>query len=355
MPLLLLGLALPVPTAPSTRARLALDVSTPIEMVHPVPLLPARLLPAMPQPRLPVIAWDLPVTRNDRVDFWIRWLSRHNHARTALWLERSGRYAPMTREKLRARGMPEDLIYLALIESGFSPSATSRAQAIGLWQFVAETGQRYGLKLTPYLDERYDPVKSTDAALRYLRELHARFGSWYLAAAAYNSGENKVARLLREHAGGARGDETLYWRISPYLPQETRDYVPLMLAAGYIGKEPGKYGFVNLDYQLPLRFQTVKIPGGVSLSTVARAIEVAADDVEELNPHLVLKMTPPGRVTEVRIPAGRALPVARAPARRERPRTLRADAAGSRSMRAAALAPARTRRPIHDTGRSSSR
>jgi hypothetical protein len=201
------GLALPVPTAKSTTDHRPVEFR-PVERAEaaPAPL----ALPKLPQPLLPVIAWDLPVTRNERVDFWIRWLSRQNHHRTALWLERSGRYAPMTREKLRARGMPEDLVYLALIESGFSPSATSRAQAIGIWQFIAETGRRYGLTVTPYLDERRDPVKSTDAALAYLQELHGRFGSWYLAAAAYNSGENRVERLLRERAGNARGDEALY-------------------------------------------------------------------------------------------------------------------------------------------------
>ena len=121
--------------------------------------------------------------------------------------------------------MPEDLSYLALIESGFSPGATSRAKATGLWRFIAETGRRYGLKVTPYVDERRDHVKATDAALDYLQELRGRFGSWYLAAAAYNSDENRVERILRERTGSARGEEALYWQIAPFLPRETQDYV----------------------------------------------------------------------------------------------------------------------------------
>src|SRR5438876_11907864 len=128
----------------------------PAERSMPTMERPAEFPPieVTPEPPGTLITWDLPVARNERVDFFIRWLSGYNRARTALWLERSGRYGPMTREKLRARGMPEDLSYLALIESGFSPGATSRAKATGLWQFIAETGRRYGLKVTPYVDER---------------------------------------------------------------------------------------------------------------------------------------------------------------------------------------------------------
>jgi membrane-bound lytic murein transglycosylase D len=250
---------------------------------------------------------DLRVARNDRVETWIGFLQGRNRDRTGPWLERSGRYAPMIRQALRERGMPEDLVYLAFIESGFSPRAYSRAQAAGIWQFIAETGRRYGLEVSSYVDERRDPLKATTAALDYLEKLHRQFGNWYLAAAAYNAGENRVARVLRERRENERGTEELFWRIAPYLPQETRDYVPLMLAAGRIGKEPEKYGFVDLEYHLPLTFETVDVQGGTRLAVVARANQVERSDVEELNPHLVRKMTPPGRVTAVRIPLGRAL------------------------------------------------
>ncbi|MFO7259939.1 MAG: LysM peptidoglycan-binding domain-containing protein [bacterium] len=249
--------------------------------------------------------WDLTVTRNERVEYWIRFLRTRNHDRTRLWLERSGRYAPMIRRELRARNMPQDLVYLALIESGFSPRARSRAQAVGIWQFIAETGRRYGLEVSPYVDERRDPIAATRAALDYLQDLYRRFGSWYLAAAAYNTGENRVERILRERVGGARGHDSLFWKIDQYLPRETRDYVPLMLAAAHIAKEPEKYGFRNLRYHAPLEFETVRVPGGVSLAAAARAAEVGVDVIRDLNPHLVRDMTPPGRTWTLRIPKGR--------------------------------------------------
>lgn len=252
------------------------------------------------------VTWDLTVTPHERVDYWIDFLKGRNYDRTRLWLERSGRYEPMIREQLRARGMPEDLIYLALIESGFSPRAYSRAHASGIWQFIEETGRRYGLRVTRYLDERRDPIKSTTAALDYLEELYRRFGSWYLAAAAYNTGENRVDRILRQRAGGKRGDDALFWKIAPYLPRETRDYVPLMLAAGHIAKEPEKYGFKDLKYHEPLSFETVAVPGGTSLRVVARAAEVSHDEVRDLNPHLVQGVTPPGSEWSVRLPNGRS-------------------------------------------------
>jgi membrane-bound lytic murein transglycosylase D len=246
--------------------------------------------------------WDMPVTRNDRVEYWIRFLSTTRRVKMQQWLEASGRYVPMIQGELRERGMPQDLIYLALIESGFAPNAYSKANAVGLWQFIAETGRRQGLEVSEYVDERRDPVKATGAALDFLKSLHTQFGSWYLAAAAYNSGPNRIERLLREHEGGARGDEELYWRIAPYLPQETRDYVPLMLAAGFIAKDPASYGFSNLNYDDPLGFATVSVPGATSLSTVAKASATDDSIVRGLNPQLVVGSTPPGRATDVRIP-----------------------------------------------------
>jgi len=251
------------------------------------------------------VGWGFQVTMNDRVKYWIDFLQGRNREKTRLWLERSGRYAPMIRERLRARGMPEDLIYLALIESGFSPRAYSRAHAAGIWQFIAETGRRYGLEVSSYVDERRDPLRATDAALDYLQDLYRRFGSWYLAAAAYNTGENRVERILRQRAGGARGDDALFWKISPYLPRETRDYVPLMLAAAHIAKNPEKYGFKNLKYHEPLRYEEVAVPGGTALRSIARAAGVHEGEVKDLNPHLIRGATPPGRTWSVRIPVGR--------------------------------------------------
>jgi membrane-bound lytic murein transglycosylase D len=248
------------------------------------------------------VSWDLPVTRNERVEDWIGFLKGRNAEKTQLWLERSGRYAPMIQAELRRRGMPEDLLYLALIESGFSPRAYSRAAASGIWQFIAETGQRYGLTVNGEVDERRDPIKSTSAALDYLQDLYDRFGSWYLAAAAYNTGENRVDRILRERAGGQRGADSLFWKIAPYLPRETRDYVPLMLAAGHIAKQPDRYGFEPIRYQDPLAFDVAWVPGATDLALIARAAEVTEADLRDLNPHLVRDRTPAGRGWAVRLP-----------------------------------------------------
>jgi len=250
------------------------------------------------------VTWDLPVTRNERVDDWIGFLKGANEEKTRLWLERSGRYGPMIRAELRRRGMPEDLLYLALIESGFSPRATSSAAAVGIWQFIPETGRRYGLQVGGEVDERRDPIKATSAALDYLQDLYDRFGSWYLAAAAYNSGENRVERVLRERAGGARGNDSLFWRIAPHLPRETRNYVPLMLAAGHIGKEPEAYGFPALAYQDPLAFELAWVPGATDLAMIAQAAGVEADVLADLNPHLLRRRTPSGRGWAVRLPIG---------------------------------------------------
>ncbi len=250
--------------------------------------------------------WDITVTRNTAVDTWIDFLTGRNHDRTRLWLERSGRYAELIRGELRARGMPQDLFYLALIESGFSPYARSSASAVGIWQFIAETGRRYGLEVSRSVDERRDPVRATHAALDYLQDLHERFGSWYLAAAAYNTGENRVDRILRQRARGARGDDSLFWTIAPHLPRETRNYVPLMLAAGHIAKDPAKYGFHDLEYHEPLAFETVWVPAEIRLADVAEAARVEADVIAELNPHLLDGRTPSGRARDVRVPVGRS-------------------------------------------------
>jgi membrane-bound lytic murein transglycosylase D len=211
----------------------------------------------------------------------------------------------MIQAELRRRGMPEDLLYLALIESGLSPKAYSRAAASGMWQFIAETGQRYGLEVSSDVDERRDPIKSTSAALDYLQDLYGRFGSWYLAAAAYNTGENRVERILRERAGGAKGADSLFWKIAPHLPRETRDYVPLMLAAAHIGKEPARYGFGELSYQDELAFDVVWVPGSADLSTIAEASGAELEEIRDLNTHLTNGRTPSNRGWSVRIPAGR--------------------------------------------------
>jgi len=254
--------------------------------------------------------WDLHVTDHDRVEFFKEFLMGRNYEKTRTWLERQGKYAPMIQNELRERGMPEDLLYLTMIESGLNPNAYSKADAAGLWQFIEETGERYGLEVSTYVDERRDPVKSTGAALSYLQKLHSRFDSWYLSAAGYNTGENRVGRLMRERTGSEKGSDTGYWEIWDKLPKETRDYVPLMLAMGHIAKEPEKYGFKDLKYEEPLAYEEVTIPGGTKLSEIAAAAGVDSEVVFDLNPHLVKKQTPPGRAMAVRVPVGQQQKVA---------------------------------------------
>jgi hypothetical protein len=250
--------------------------------------------------------WDITETRNEEVDFFIEFLQWKNRDKTKLWLERLGQYGPMIQQKLAERGMPQDLLWLATIESGLNPNAYSRADAAGLWQFIEETGERHGLEVSEYVDERRDPIAATDAALDYLQKLNTRFGgSWYLSAAAYNTGENRVERIVREKAGG-RLDDAVYWEIGGALPSETRDYVPLMLAMGHIAKDPHKYGFTDLVMQEPFSFEEVRVAGGTPLSSVAEKIGVPVETVYELNPHLVKKSTPPGREWSVRVPEGKA-------------------------------------------------
>lgn len=149
----------------------------------------------------------------------------------------------MIRQKLSRRGMPEELVYLAMAESGFNVQAHSASDAVGIWQLVPDTARRYGLRVDETVDERRDPEKSTDAAISYLSYLFNRFGSWYLAAAAYNSGENRVGRIMTESTGSEKGTDADYYRIWDKLPGETRDYVPAAIALMRIGRDRPRYGF----------------------------------------------------------------------------------------------------------------
>lgn len=190
---------------------------------------PAILEPA---PVSPVDRSELADLPHPRVDHWIREFTEGaKSAEFAGYRERMPQYEEMIRAKLRRRGMPEDLVYLAMIESGFNPEARSLAEARGIWQLIPDTARRYGLRVDETVDERQDAEKSTDAALSYLSYLFNRFGSWYLAAAAYNTGENRVARIMTEATGRESGTDADYYRIWDQLPGETRDFVPVMIAA----------------------------------------------------------------------------------------------------------------------------
>lgn len=177
-----------------------------------------------------------------RVSSWVRRFSTTLKGDFAAAIARGKTYTPMISRKLSARAMPQELVYLPLIESNYQPSARSRVSAVGLWQFMASTARRLGLSVGRRTDQRRDPTKETDAALTYLSQLHDRFSSWYLAAAAYNAGPGTVVRAMQRVLGRTTGSDADFYRISGHLPAETRDYVPKLVAAARIGKDPARYG-----------------------------------------------------------------------------------------------------------------
>lgn len=252
-----------------------------------------------------VVGFELPVDVNERVDRWIRGFLNEGRSGFEKYLAREGLYGAIIRGKLRERGMPEDLIYMAMIESGLSPWATSPVSAAGMWQFMGPTAEAYGLRVTDWVDERRDPVRATDAALDYLQDLHDLFGSWPLAAAAYNAGPARVARAVSRHVGDTHGDEDLYWEIVDVLPRETREYVPKIIAATYLARNADQFGF-EVERDEPYRFERVFVPGGTSLWSVARALDTPHRLLLDLNPHLIRGVTPPGMSYPVRVPLGGA-------------------------------------------------
>jgi membrane-bound lytic murein transglycosylase D len=186
-----------------------------------------------------------PALKHERVDYWVAEFSsdKDYHKKIADGFERKAKYQEMLERKLRKRGMPQNLIYLAFEESAFNPEARSGQRAVGIWQLMPDTAKLYGLKVSKKADERLKVEKETDAALRFLDHLYHYFGSWYLAAAAYNAGEYKIARTMKRKLGRHTGTDRDYYRIWDKLPPQTRDYVPAILALETIGKNPKKYGF----------------------------------------------------------------------------------------------------------------
>ncbi|HKJ02187.1 MAG TPA: lytic transglycosylase domain-containing protein [Longimicrobiales bacterium] len=249
------------------------------------------------------LAVALPLHENARVDRWVKHFRTDQRAAFQRLLERQGAYDAIIRGKLRDRGMPEELLYLAMMESGLSPRAESSASAVGLWQFMTPTAQQYGLRVDEWVDERRDPVRATNAALDYLAYLHDRYGSWYLAAAAYNAGPGTVDRVLARHADGRSGDEDLYWEVLDYLPRETRDYVPRLVAAALLAEDVHGEGF-DVQSERPYLYDRVFVPGGTSLATVAWRLHVTPRVLRNLNPHLIQGVTPPDETYPIRVPVG---------------------------------------------------
>jgi len=243
---------------------------------------------------------DLPLTTTDPVLSYMNFFETpRGRAIVARGLRRAGRYREMIARVLREEGVPQDLIYVAQAESAFEPLALSRARALGIWQFVAGTGARYSLDHTWWVDERRDPEKSTRAAARYLRDLYGMFGDWYLALAAYNTGENNVMRAV-ERTGYADFWE-LYRRNA--LPKQTRNYVPIILALALIAKDPAKHG-VSFEQDEPLRCDVVKPGQSLDLRLAAEVIDVDVALVKALNPQLLRMATPVSPEFELRLPEG---------------------------------------------------
>lgn len=236
-----------------------------------------------------------------RIDKFIRYFQNKGRSKFELYLTRSGKYADMMRGILATYGLPGDLIYLALIESGFSPNAYSVARAAGPWQFIAATGRRYGLRIDWWADERRDYEKSTHAAASYLKDLYGMFDSWPLATAAYNAGEGKIQKAVSRY----RSEDYVELIRYRYLKPETKDYVPKMIAAITIAKEPEKFGFGGVRYEDPLEFDKVAVPGGTDLTTLGRLIGVPYESLREWNPELRRCCTPPNQESyEIRLPKG---------------------------------------------------
>ncbi len=240
-----------------------------------------------------------PIVTNSQVGFFIDRFTRERREVINQWLNRSGRFLGMIRETLNRHGLPEELAFTAMIESGFNPVATSHAGARGLWQFMAATARRYGLRVDQWVDERLDPEKSTMAAAAYLRDLYNLFGSWFLAQAAYNAGEGAVARAVR-----ATGSSD-FWAIARtgFLRRETKEFVPQILAATHIGREPIRYGFEPLQPSPPAT-ERVTVPGSTDLRWVSVSAGIAIDALRLLNPELVRGVTPPGGEYELNVPPG---------------------------------------------------
>lgn len=247
--------------------------------------------------------FDFPIVVNDRVQAWLDYFQGRGRPYFTRYLERSGKYVPMMKKILREHGLPEDLVYLAMIESGFNPQAYSRARASGPWQFIYLTGKRYGLQVNDYIDERRDPQKATVAAAKYLKDLYDEFKDWHLAAAGYNAGEGKIRRGIKQY------NTEDFWEMTQhkYLKSETKNYVPKIIAAALIAKSPKKYGFGDVQYEEAIPFDVIGLDEAADIEVIAKCASTSSEEIRRLNPELRSWMTPPHYNNyELKIPRGSA-------------------------------------------------
>ncbi len=243
---------------------------------------------------------DFNFTINPLIQQYINYYQGRGRSTMEAGLRRSGRFMKIARETFRREGVPEDITWLGQVESAWSPRARSWAAASGLWQFVGGTGAQYGLRQTAWVDERNGIEKPTAASARYLKDLAKRYnGDWLLAMAAYNTGALNVDRGI-SRAGAAN-----YWQIYPYIAQETRNYVPNILAVILIAKNPEKYGFHGIRPEAPMSFEPVLVPSATSLRLIAEATDTSIDYIANLNPELKRDTTPRGESYPIRVPAGK--------------------------------------------------
>jgi len=246
--------------------------------------------------------YQIPMVLNDSVENHLEYFKTRGRDVFQKWLDRSARYIPVMRDIFREKNLPEDLVYVAMIESGFNPYAVSWARAVGPWQFMPHTGKLYGLKIDWWVDERKDPIKSTQAAAEHLKDLHNLFGSWPLAMASYNAGAGKVQRAV------LRTNSEDFWdlKASRYIRRETKNYVPKYMAATIMAKNPEAYGFTVQPYDLFV-YDEVIITESTDLRLVARCADTTYEVIKELNPELKRWVTPPDATNYVlRVPKGTA-------------------------------------------------
>lgn len=262
----------------------------------------------------PKTAWKAPslgstqidMAQNEYVERSLQFLASEKGQKFInLCLERSGRWFPTLKKIAADEQMPPEIIFLAIMESGLNPYAVSRAQAVGMWQFIASTGREYGLRIDSWIDERRDIEKSTRASMRFLRDLYEDLGDWHLALAAYNCGAGGVRRAKRR-SGNPEGN---FWDIRPHLPSETRNYVPFFIATSMVAMDPEKYGInlSELNFHPEYVFDTVTVAEPTNLSALAKAAGVSIDSLKKLNPELKRNCTPPDMQYVLKIPMGKRL------------------------------------------------
>jgi membrane-bound lytic murein transglycosylase D len=245
--------------------------------------------------------YDIPMVLNDSVESHLEYFKTRGRDRFQLWLDRAARYIPMMKEIFREKNLPEDLVYVSMIESGFNPYAVSWCRAVGAWQFMPATGKLYGLKIDWWIDERKDPIKSTNAAAEHLKDLHTLFGSWPLALASYNAGAGKVQRAVLK----TRSDDFWDLKASRYIKPETKNYIPKYMAATIIAKNPEAYGF-TVNAVDPYKFDEVVIEESTDLRLIARCAGCTYQDIKDLNPEIKRWVTPPNYAKyTLRIPSGK--------------------------------------------------